>query len=82
MAEGKITQLAEPLWFHHGYPEAAVQIADVRELVQQSAHRVFGDDMFYAMIRVVRPAADYELLGPWNIEPTVERRADNRISIG
>jgi len=32
---GKITKLAEPLWFHHGsYPEAAVQIADVRELLQ------------------------------------------------
>jgi hypothetical protein len=32
---GKITNLAEPLWFHHGsYPEAAVQIADVRELLQ------------------------------------------------
>jgi hypothetical protein len=32
---GKITKLTEPLWFHHGsYPEATVQIADVRELLQ------------------------------------------------
>ena len=32
---GKITNLSEPLWFHPGgYPELAVQIADVRELLQ------------------------------------------------
>jgi hypothetical protein len=30
----KITILCEPLWVHHGgYPEPAVQIADVRELL-------------------------------------------------
>ena len=32
---GKITTLSEPLWLHRsGYPAAAVQITDVRELVQ------------------------------------------------
>src|SRR6202521_4971979 len=32
---GKITKPPEPLWLHHGsYPEATVQIADVRELLQ------------------------------------------------
>jgi hypothetical protein len=31
---GKITALSEPLWLHHGgYPEPAVQIADVLELL-------------------------------------------------
>lgn len=32
---GWITTLSEPLWLHHGgYPEPAVQIADVRELLE------------------------------------------------
>ena len=32
---GKITSLTDPLWFHQGTcPEIAVQITDVRELVQ------------------------------------------------
>jgi len=32
---GKITTLCEPLWVHGGgYPEAAVQLVDVRDLLQ------------------------------------------------
>jgi hypothetical protein len=31
---GRITALAEPLWLHHGgNPDPAIQIADVRELL-------------------------------------------------
>jgi hypothetical protein len=33
---GRLTVLSEPLWLHRsGYPEPAVQIADVRELLDQ-----------------------------------------------
>ena len=34
---GRLTVLSEPLWLHRGgYPEPAVQIADVRDLLDHS----------------------------------------------
>src|ERR1700694_2982676 len=41
---GKITSLTEPLWFHRGHcPEIAVQIADVRELLQNGLIEFWKD---------------------------------------
>ena len=41
---GKITSLTEPLWFHRGTcPEIAVQMADVRELLQNGLIEFWKD---------------------------------------
>jgi hypothetical protein len=41
---GKITNLTEPLWFRRGTcPEIAVQIADVRELLQNGLIEFWKD---------------------------------------
>ena len=43
---GKITNLAEPLWFHRGTcPEIAVQIEDVRELLQNGLIEFWKDSI-------------------------------------
>lgn len=45
---GKITSLTEPLWFHQGNcPEIAVQIADVRELLQNALIEFWKDWIQY-----------------------------------
>ena len=65
---GRITTLSEPLWLHHGgYSEPAVQIADVRELLDHGliefSAKWFqrGEELYKpskASIRAAGPEAD------------------------
>lgn len=60
---GRITTLSEPLWLHDGgYPEPTVQIADVRELLDQgliefSAHWCQRGEELYKASNEGRKAA-------------------------
>jgi|ERR1700686_3366102 hypothetical protein len=61
---GKITSLAEPLWFYRGTcPEIALQIEDVRELLQNGLIEFWKDSIQFGEELYRASAAGLEKAG-------------------